>query len=170
MTKPDTFDYKWHYDYIKRIVNSYLRSGESMDDLAQYCIEMIVRNLDQYDPSKMKYSSWVYLVVKDAALRHRQTLDKSSFLTYTGTEVYSQTEVCTPENEYASKQLAEKISQVIDSLPTNQRKVILLADIEQLPLYEIADILDLKYNYVRNLYSFARTTVNKAIEEYFNDG
>lgn len=170
MTKPDTFDYKWHYDYIKRIVNSYLRPGESMDDLAQYCIEMIVRNLDQYDSSKMKYSSWVYLVVKDAALRHRQRLDQNHFLTYTGTEIYSQTEICTPENEYEAKELAQRVYDVIQSLPTNQRNVIVAADIEQIPLYEVADILNLKYGYVRKLYHFARTTVNKAIEDYYDGG
>lgn len=169
MSLPE-FDYKWHYDYIKRIVNSYLRSGESMDDLAHYCIEMVLRNRDQYDPTKMKYSSWVFLVVKDAALRHRQTLDKNNFLTYTGTEIYSQTEICSPENEYEAKELAQRICQVVSTLPVNQQRIMELHEYEQHPLYEVADILNLNYNYVRRIYSVARTTINKAIKDYYDGG
>lgn len=169
MTMPE-FDYKWHYDYIKRIVNSYLRTGESMDDLAHYCMEMVLRNRDQYDPNRMKYSSWVFLVVKDAALRHRQTLDKSNFLTYTGTEIYSQTEICTPEGEYEAKELAHRISHIVDNLPTNQRLVMEMYEYEQIPLYKVADELGLRYGHVRNLYMFAKNTVNKAIKDYFENG
>ena len=170
MSLPE-FDYKWHYDNIKRMVISYLKSGQSIDDLIHTCIEKVLRYRDTYDSSKMKYSSWVYMIATQAALDlQTEELDNNKLLTYSGVEVYSQTEICTPENEYASKELAMRIQRVLDSLPENQRKVVIQYDIEQLPMYVIADNLQLKYGYVRNLYMFARNSINKAIEEYFNDG
>jgi RNA polymerase sigma factor (sigma-70 family) len=111
------------------------------------------------------------MIATQAALDlQTEELDNNKLLTYSGVEVYSQTEICTPENEYASKELAMRIQRVLDSLPENQRKVVIQYDIEQLPMYVIADNLQLKYGYVRNLYMFARNSINKAIEEYFNDG
>lgn len=162
------FDYDWHYDYLKRIVVSYLRPGQHIDDLVHHCIEKVLRYRDNYDSNKMKYSSWVYMVATQAALDLKnEELDNSRLLTYSGVEVYSQTEICTPENEYEAKELAQRIKFVLDSLPSNQRKVVLLHEIEQMPLYVVADTLGLQYGHVRNLYMFAKKTINKAIEDYY---
>lgn len=171
MTKAPEFDYKWHYDNIKRMVISYLKTGQSIDDLIHHCIEKVIRYRDTFDSSKMKYSSWVYMVVTQAALDlQTEELDNARLHTYSGVEIYSQTEICTPEMEFESKELALRIQRVLDSLPDNQRKVVLLHEIEQEPLYKVADILGLQYGYVRNLYMFAKNTINKAIKDYYDGG
>lgn len=164
------FDYDWHYDYIKRIVISYLKSGQSIDDLIHACMERILKYREDFDPSKMKYTSWVFMMAKSAAIDTQSNeLDNARLLTYSGVEVYSQTEICTPENEYESKELALWIYRAIQSLPTNQRLVMEKYEYEQIPLYKVADELGLQYNHVRNLHSYAKQAVDKAIKEYYCD-
>ena len=167
MSSAPEFDYKWHFDNIRRIVSSFIRRGVNAEDLVHDCIEKVLKNRHLFDGNKSKYSTWVYTVATQAAIDHLSDVDKNNHLVYSGVEVYSQSEICTPENEYEARELAQRIKHVLECLPENQRKVVMLHEFEQMPLYMVADTLELKYGHVRNLYMFARKTINKAIEDYY---
>ena len=71
----------------------------------------------------------------------------------------------TPDVTLTKKDLFQKIQQMMNDLPEQQRDVMHLRDIEGYAYQEIADMLDLTLNQVKiNLFR-ARTTIRKQIEQ-----
>jgi RNA polymerase sigma-70 factor (ECF subfamily) len=71
-----------------------------------------------------------------------------------------------PEDRLLSKEVGSLIQQTIDLLPTTQRAVITLHDIEQLPSKEVCNILGVSETNQRVLLHRARSRVRRALEHY----
>jgi RNA polymerase sigma-70 factor, ECF subfamily len=71
-----------------------------------------------------------------------------------------------PEDRLISHETLACIRQAIDGLPPNQRTVITLRDVEQLPSQDICNILDISETNQRVLLHRARAKVRGALEQY----
>jgi RNA polymerase sigma-70 factor (ECF subfamily) len=73
----------------------------------------------------------------------------------------------TPEAELLAAETRTVILDAIDALPSTQRKVIVLRDVEGLPSTEVCNILGLTDTHQRVLLHRARSRVRHALERYF---
>lgn len=72
-----------------------------------------------------------------------------------------------PEEQLLSKETRNIIQQAIDALPSNQREVITLRDIQQISSEEVCNILGITETNQRVLLHRARAKVRTALEQYF---
>jgi len=72
-----------------------------------------------------------------------------------------------PEARLLSQEIQECIRKAIDALPTKQRAVITLRDIEELSSDEVCNVLALSESNQRVLLHRARSQVRRVLEEYF---
>lgn len=70
--------------------------------------------------------------------------------------------------QIADKDTAEAVRKIIDTLPPNQREVIILREIEELEYDEIAKITGLGLNNIRVLLSRARNKVREILVEQYH--
>jgi RNA polymerase sigma-70 factor (ECF subfamily) len=77
-----------------------------------------------------------------------------------------QWEMDTPEALLQNEQLREVIERCYQQLPSNQRAVLTLCDMEGLAMTEICNILDLSASNARVLLHRARTALHHSIEKY----
>ena len=75
----------------------------------------------------------------------------------------------TPERILLAKESLAQIEQVIHTLPSNQRQVIILHDIEGLDSEEICHILGITPTHQRVLLHRARSRVRRVLEGYLQD-
>ena len=73
----------------------------------------------------------------------------------------------TPEGELLAAEIRKVILDAIDGLPSAQREVIALRDLEGLPSTEVCNILGLTDTHQRVLLHRARSRVRHALERYF---
>ena len=73
----------------------------------------------------------------------------------------------TPEQELLAAETRKVIVDAVDALPSSQRQVIVLRDIEGLPPAEVCNILGLTDTHQRVLLHRARSRVRHALERYF---
>jgi len=73
-----------------------------------------------------------------------------------------------PEDQALSRELRDLILRVIKDLPLNQLEVITLRDVEGFAPADVCELMELTDANQRVLLHRARTTVRRAIEEYFN--
>ena len=75
-----------------------------------------------------------------------------------------------PEPLLLSKEVRAKIDAVIATLPSSQRLVITLRDIQGMTAHETCDVLGVSEANQRVLLHRARSKVRTALEEYLRDG
>ena len=73
----------------------------------------------------------------------------------------------TPEKELLAGETRNVILDAIDALPSSQREVIVLRDVEGLPSAEVCNILGVTDTHQRVLLHRARSRVRHALERYF---
>lgn len=72
-----------------------------------------------------------------------------------------------PMQQIEMKDTAEAVRQIINTLPPNQKEVVLLREIEELEYEEISKITGLGLNNIRVLLSRARTKVKQILVEKY---
>lgn len=66
------------------------------------------------------------------------------------------------------KETAALVKQIIDTLPDNQREVVILREIEEMEYNEIAEITGLGLNNIRVLLSRARTKIKEILVKQYS--
>jgi len=75
-----------------------------------------------------------------------------------------------PEAQLLSKEGRAQIQRAIERLPTSQREVITLCDVEGWASAEVCELLQITPNNQRVLLHRARSKVRRALEQYFAEG
>lgn len=74
----------------------------------------------------------------------------------------------TPYNEMQNKNIGDKIKEIIDTLPEQQKSIIQLRDIEGYSFDEISEILTINVNTIRVNLSRARKKIKKTLIEVYD--
>ena len=72
----------------------------------------------------------------------------------------------TPEGECFRAELEEAVARAVTDLPEGQREALLLAHYEQLPLAEIAAILEIEVGAVKSRLQRARASLKETLSAY----
>lgn len=75
-----------------------------------------------------------------------------------------------PESRLLARETVERIRQAIEALPSTQRAVITLRDVEGWSAEEVCNVLSLSETNQRVLLHRARSKVRRALERYFEEG
>jgi RNA polymerase sigma-70 factor (ECF subfamily) len=164
----------------KRIFNFiYRNTGDYEDarDLTQNTFaKAFVKAKELDDPSK--FSSWLYKIALNEC---RMTFRRSRGKQKIPLEIYQQDETQekelrqvmseaeeSPEDSLQRKENIERLREVIQLIPNEQRVVILMKEYENLKFHQIADILDVPLSTVKSrLYLGLKTLKRLLIQREF---
>lgn len=74
-----------------------------------------------------------------------------------------------PEDELLRREAREVLEAAVGQLPDGEREVYVLAEIEDLPREEVAELLGISREAIRVRLHRARTTLRQALEDYFGE-
>jgi RNA polymerase sigma-70 factor, ECF subfamily len=138
-------------------------------DLTQDAFVRVYRAWRSFKPGT-SFLSWIYRIVtnlhRDELRRHKgrylvelpEENDSRALSGATLTE--------TPIDDYVERQFSEPIARALDGLSTEQRRIVVLADIEECSYQEIATIVGCSVGTVRSRLHRARTQLRKLIDRY----
>jgi RNA polymerase sigma-70 factor, ECF subfamily len=149
-----------HQEYVFALAFRLTCNDDDARDVVQETFVRVWKHLPSYD-SRFKFTTWVYRITVNLAYdrlkaqkRRRRwffPVDSIEDEPFRSAEV----EAVNLEN----RDLAEKIKSFADHLPSKQRMVFVLRDLQDLSVEEVAQILNLSANSVKVNLCLARRTI-----------
>jgi len=147
---------------LYRVAFSWSHNAALAEDLVQEALVKALKNASQLrEPSLL--NGWLFTILancwRDHFRQHRELedideVDEHRCATHT-----------TPEDECARSQLASRVWDAVAMLPTGQRQVLTLVDLEEFAYGEVAEILAIPIGTVMSRLSRARQSLMVLLEE-----
>lgn len=161
--------------YQRRVERLLARSVRDPADVADLCQETFLaayRALPAFRGDSAFYT-WVYRIAINAAKRHLgrqrpvESLDDDDGTFDTRA---APSDDATPEAMLASRQLARSLDEAVEALAEDQRRALLLREVDGLSYEEIADLMDCPPGTVRSRIFRAREAVAARLRPLLNSG
>jgi RNA polymerase sigma-70 factor (ECF subfamily) len=154
-------------EHYRRPVYGYLvRCGVAegdRDDLFQEIFIKIHQNAHRYDPTRPLHP-WFFTVVANAVRNYRRKQKLRSFFVWEAPDAEIRDDAPDAETLASARQTKDWLERAIRALPMPQREVLILATIENLPLKDIASILDMPVGTVKTHVRRARLRLVESYE------
>ena len=153
--------------FVYRMVGDY----DAALDLTQEIFIKVYASLARYRP-EFKFSTWIYKIAHNAAIDHlRRTSSRERSLSVgTETDNYElplESEGLTPEQQSEREERRGEIENVVRSLPTAYRELIVLRHSQDLTYEEIVEVTGLPLGTVKNRLFRAREMMR---QQFINRG
>jgi RNA polymerase sigma-70 factor (ECF subfamily) len=154
---------------IYSVTYSMTRNHADADDLSQEAFIKAYDNLSRFKLGT-NFRSWLYRIAVNLCidhLRHRRRFpensldDQSETLPNHGSD---------PHEHVESDELMENIMAAVDSLPANQRTVVVLHEMQGIALKEIAEVMKCSESTVRWRLHYARKKLQEKLQSYVAGG
>jgi RNA polymerase sigma-70 factor, ECF subfamily len=153
------------------------RNAEDAEDLVQETYFKAYRYYDKFEEGT-NFKAWLFKIMKNTFInnyrRQQQAPPQSdfaeieeSFESQVSEEASGQ--IKSPEEEFLENVLDEDVQRALDSLPTDYRMVVVLADLEGFSYKEIAEILEVPVGTVMSRLYRGRRLLEAAMLQYARD-
>ncbi len=178
-----------HHESMVRLARVYVRERDVAEEVAQDTWLAVVQQLDRFE-ARSSLKTWIFSILvnlaKTRGVRERRTMPFSAF----GADVGEEPAVApdrfngedhrwaghwahaplpwpeTPEGQLLSHELGAEIRQAIDDLPSTQRAVVTLRDVQCFSAPEVCHLLGISEANQRVLLHRGRSKVRAALEQY----
>jgi len=154
------------------LVSRFLSDSASVEDVVQESFIKAYRSLDRFRGDSAFYT-WLYRIAVNTAKNHlvsrgRRPPDAdidASEAEQMGAASEAMREEGTPEDMAVSKEMSQKVLEVVEGLPSDLRTALTLREIDGMTYEEIAKVMDCPIGTVRSRIFRAREAVNNALEQ-----
>ncbi|MEG9298630.1 RNA polymerase sigma factor SigW [Mangrovibacillus sp. Mu-81] len=157
-------------DKVFQICYRMLGNRHEAEDISQEAFIRAYVNIETFN-QKRKFSTWLFRIATNLCIDRIRKKKPDYYLDaeVAGTDgltMYSQVaaDVKMPEDEVENMELQETIQKEISKLPEKYRSVIVLKYIEELPLQEISEILDMPLGTVKTRVHRGREALRKQLK------
>ena len=165
--------------YKQPVMNLAYRTVQDLteaEDLAQQVFIQVFKAADRYRVAA-KFSTWLFTIARNLCLneirrrsRHpAESLDATRFDNQDEPlRQYEDTKHSSAPDKLLHRELTDKIQEVLDELPENQRTAMLLFREQEMSYEEIAEVLDCSLSATKSLIHRARETLKQKLKPYLH--
>jgi RNA polymerase sigma-70 factor (ECF subfamily) len=135
-------------------------SAADAEDIVQECFLELLRPACSYDPARTPIRTYLFGVVRNQSLKRWRKQDAAD---RNGSEARHDP---SPEREILRTEMEDAVARAVMDLPDTQREVLILAHYEQMPLGEIARVMDLELAAVKSRLQRARAGLKETLAAY----
>ena len=149
--------------YQDPVINAsyrFLRNKEEAEEISQEVFLKVYLSASSYQP-KTKFSTWLFKIVVNSCLNKLR--DKKKFPTLPLEEDSPAPIENQPDKTLERQELLRLVKEAIDSLPENQKTVIILKQYEEFSYQDIAKILDCSVSAVESRLFRAKESLKKKL-------
>jgi RNA polymerase sigma-70 factor, ECF subfamily len=158
-----------HHHWCVGLASGILRDRGDAEDEAQNAYWNAFQHLDQYQ-GDAEFSTWLARIVVNQCLMFIRTRRRARFLHLdAGIPGFPSGSIdlpswrLDPEGEMGSRQLREVLQREIQCIPALLRNVVLLSDVEELPIVEVADRLGISVSAAKSRLLRARLELRQRV-------
>lgn len=154
------------FDLLAPRVKSFMMrkgaSSEQAEDIVQEAMIMVWRKAGFYDPDKGSVSTWVFTIARNLRI-DRIRRESSVFFEELG-DYDDVSDDPSSHDILNRKQESELVSRALSAIPEEQKQVLMMAYIDDLPHSAIADRLKLPVGTVKSRIRLAYGRLSKSLE------
>jgi len=143
-----------HHAALFRFAFRLTGSVADAEDIVQECFLGLMRPKCSYDPKRAPLRTYLFGGVRNQSLK---------LLRRTDLPEDGPAHVPSPERDLLSAELSQVVAGAVMQLPDTQREVLILAHYEQMPLAEIAQIMELELGAVKSRLQRARASLKETL-------
>jgi RNA polymerase sigma-70 factor (ECF subfamily) len=158
-----TFDetarvYERHFDYVWRSLRRLGVQPGAVDDALQEVFLVVHRRLSEFD-GRASIKTWLFAIALRVAPQYRRAARRNE----ESVDVEPASTELAPDEALASARAARTLYAILDELEETRREVFVMAELEELPAKEIADLTGAPLNTVYSRLRLARRDFNAAV-------
>ncbi len=154
-----TFDFAW------RSARRLGVGASAIDDVVQDAFVVVHRRLGEFE-GRSSIKTWVFGILLRVVSDHRRTLRRKGGLAELPHEDLLPSTDEGPAESLEKAQAAALVNALLDELDDDKRAVFVLAELEEIPAPEIADVLGIPTNTVYSRLRAAREAFDKALARH----
>jgi len=146
---------------IIRMVRNMTANRESSEDIAQEVFLAAYKKLSSFDPACSNFSTWLFTIARNKsinALRKKRAHSMS--------ELPERSNRRHAGDELAKEEFFGRLDRALEALPAAQRRAFVLAQFEQLPYAEIAQIEGARTGTIKSRISRAKKRLRSALKDF----
>ncbi|QNE19510.1 RNA polymerase sigma factor [Kribbella qitaiheensis] len=144
------------YPHVRRFAFSLCASSQDAEDAAQEAMIVLFRKIGTLRATTA-LASWMFRIVRNECLRRARTLAQRD-------ETLPEVVAPSAEDDVLSRLEVERLAAAIASLPDDQRRVLIMRDIQGLPGKTVAKLLGLSTAAMKSRLHRARATVRARLD------
>jgi len=149
---------------VVRMIKNITYDTESCEDIAQDVFLAAYKKLASFDRARSSFSTWLFTIARNKSLN---ALKKKRPLLMS--ELPEKSNPHNPSDDMAEKELFDQLETGLQALPSKQRRAFILAEFEELPYAEIAQIEGTRLGTIKSRINRAKMRLRKALEEFAGD-
>jgi len=141
-----------------------LGSLTAAEDVTHDCFASVIGNFQRFNPDRASLKTYLYAVARNLARKHLRDPDNEA-----SEEIPE--DLATPVgplDQLLDRELCDAVRSAIERLPPLQREVLVLCEYEDLPLAEIATIVEADLGSVKARLHRARTNLRRILAPYLD--
>ncbi len=158
--------YREHGDFVRRTAGHLGVCDAQVEDVVHDVFLVAYRRLPSFDQARGTLRSWLFGITKRVVLHHRRATARHHRRLSVVPEPRPQPG---PDETLAARRAAARVDAFLDTLPSAQRLVFSLTDIEGMPAVEVARSLGLNVNTVYARLRSARRAFAQVLDSLERD-
>jgi RNA polymerase sigma-70 factor (ECF subfamily) len=141
--------YDSHFAFVWRNLRRLGVPDAILEDAAQDVFLVVHRRWDSYDASWSSVETWLFGILLRVARNHRRTLRRrGALVALTASEAPASAPAADegPADMVARREAAAVLDRLLDALPDDKRAILVLVDVEQIPVPQAAEALGVNLN------------------------
>ncbi len=149
---------------VRGQVRSMVGPTRDLEDLTQAALEQVVRSIDRFE-GRCELSTFTYRIASRVVMNHWRSLRRyfRRFVVSDGELPEPPPELSEDPHAYVARLRAARLHEHLDKLSADQRIVVVLADLEELPASQIAEIVEIPEATVRSRLARGRAELTKRL-------
>lgn len=154
-----------HFGFVRRVLRRCGVAESELDDAAQEVFLVVHRRIDDFE-GRASETTWLYAVaVRVASTLRRSASREHARREKAGAQMHALGEA-DPERELSRREAGALLDRLLDELDGTKRTVFVLAELEGVPVPEIAQIMDANLRTTHSRLRLARKRFNAALERH----
>lgn len=157
--------FRAHFGFVRRVLRRCGVAEADLDDAVQEVFLVVHRRIDDFE-GRASETTWLYAVaVRVASTLRRSASREQARRDKAGAQMHGAGEA-DPERELSRQEAAALLDRLLDELDGTKRTVFVLAELEGVPVPEIAQIMDANLRTTHSRLRLARQRFNAALERH----
>lgn len=157
--------FRAHFEFVRRVLRRCAVAEADLDDAVQEVFLVVHRRIDDFE-GRSSETTWLYAV----AIRVASTLRRSASREHArrekaGAQMHGAGDA-DPERELSRLEAAALLDRLLDELDSTKRTVFVLAELEGVPVPEIAEIMEANLRTTHSRLRLARKRFSDALQRH----
>ena len=150
---------------IIRMIRNITGNKECCEDIAQDVFLAAYKKLVSFDPALSSFSTWLFTIARNKGIN---SLKKKRIPSMN--EPPQEVDTANPSDNMAQKEFFDQLEQVLQRLPVKQKTAFVLAEFEELPYEQIAQIEGVRIGTVKSRINRAKKKLKSALIGFEEEG